>query len=37
MCPHTPKWILILGVGIPVDSQTLKFSESDLKGQNSLD
>jgi len=24
MSPHTPKWIPILGVGVPIDSQSFK-------------
>jgi hypothetical protein len=31
MKTHTPKWVLILGVGVPVDFEP---SESDCRGQN---
>jgi hypothetical protein len=34
MNPHTPKWICILGIGVPMDSQIL---EGDCRGQNLLD
>jgi hypothetical protein len=34
MNPHTPKWVLTLGVGV---SWTSEFSKSDCKDQNSLD
>jgi hypothetical protein len=33
MNPHTTKWALTLGVGIPMDSRIFK---KQLKGQNSL-
>ncbi len=35
MTPHTPKGVLILGVGVPVDF--FEFSKNDYKGQNPMD